>query len=55
MNFDRFTDDVQIGDASEPSDIVECDSCGRDIERDPFEQTENNFCHDGCRADYNGA
>ena len=54
MTFNRFSDEPMIGDIDEPSDIVECKQCGRELDRDPFADTDEVFCHDGCRGLYNG-
>lgn len=55
MTFDRFNDEVRVTDWKNEDDIVECKQCGREIERDAFAETDEYFCHGGCRADYNGS
>lgn len=54
MTFDRFTDDWQIGDASEPPELTECIQCGIDFEKNVHAAIDEEFCSDDCEAMHGG-
>ena len=48
MTFDRFSDDLQIGDMPDGPEYLDCKQCGESFETDCFAEVYEEFCSDDC-------
>lgn len=48
MNYDRFNDDLIIGDILDGPEYLDCKQCGESFETDVFAEIEEEFCSDDC-------
>lgn len=54
MTFDRFTDDLQIGDIDDEPEFKDCKQCGESFETNCHASTDEQFCSDDCEVIHGG-